>query len=315
MRKPTFSIAIPAFKRSFLHECIQSVLNQTFPDFELIIVNDHSPQNLDEIVCQFSDPRIVYIKNDTGFGAYNISKNWNKCLNMAHGQFFMCIGDDDKLLPDCLEKYMTLLDDYPGFDIYHAGTQLINEQSEVIDLQESRPVVESAYSMIWHSWFHARKTYIGDFLFKTEALNNMGGFLWTPYAWGSDEQTVYTIAAQGGGIVNMQGYGFQYRVNLQSISGTNLLYKEKAEAWRLGKEWFRHFLLEKPSDPSDILFWQFTRKWFDLYFSDRYKLMIKNDFRNNSLTNYNYWMRNRKQYGLSRKNIWFQLFLGYMQRS
>lgn len=312
MNTPYFSIAIPAFKRAFLKECIQSVLNQTFTDFELIIINDNSPENLEEIIRSFKDPRIIYQKNTVGFGALNISKNWDECLKLARGNFFMCIGDDDKLLPDCLEKYISLINDFPGYNVYHAGTQLIDENSEVIDLQESRPIMESSYSMIWHSWFRARKTYIGDFLFDTESIKKFGGFLWFPYAWGSDEQTIYAIASDSG-VVNMQNFGFQYRVNSQSISGSKDYYMGKAEAWRLGKEWFKQFLLKEPSDPSDLLYWRLTRKWMDWYFNDRYQSMMKKDFRDNHLKNYRFWLKNRKRFGLTRRSILFNLALGFKQ--
>lgn len=313
MKQPRFSITVPAFKAAYLQECIESILAQTLSDFELIIVNDHSPEDLDMIINQFSDSRIRYHKNSIGFGGYDVSKNWDKCLSLAQGEYFMCLGDDDKLLPDCLEKYQRLIELYPEMNVYHAGTQLINERSDIIDLQESRPVRESSYSMIWHRWFNARKTYIGDFLFKTDALKEIGGFIWVPYAWGSDEQTVYQIALKNG-IANMQGYGFQYRVSTQSISGSPLYYKEKAEAYRLVKEWYREFLKEKPSDPTDQIFWNFLRNGLDWYFSDCYKSMVKKDFRDNRLQNLFYWFKNRKQYQLTQKDIWFHLFLGIKQR-
>jgi glycosyltransferase involved in cell wall biosynthesis len=313
MGAPTFSIAVPAFKKTFLQECIQSVLDQTCEDYELIIVNDNSPEDLDEIVHRFTDPRIIYRKNETGCGAYNVTNNWNKCLDLATGKYFMCIGDDDKLLPDCLEKYQSLIADFPDRHIFHAGTQLINEHSEIIGLQEARPLTESVYSMIWHRWCHSRKAFIGDYLFRTDVLRAMGGFIWMPYAWGSDEQTIFAVA-ENGGIVNMQGFGFQFRISTLSISGGNRLYKEKAEAWRSGKAWYRVFLRKEPADPTDKVFWHFIQQNFDWYFKNCYEAMIQNDFRDNGLKDFRYWMKNREQYDLTRRDIWVHLFLGTKQR-
>ena len=62
-----YTIAIPAYKSEFLKDCIQSILVQTFEDFELIIVNDASPENIDEVVHSFSDHRIRYYKNEENF--------------------------------------------------------------------------------------------------------------------------------------------------------------------------------------------------------------------------------------------------------
>ncbi|MGZ3810617.1 MAG: glycosyltransferase family 2 protein, partial [Mucilaginibacter sp.] len=67
-----FTIAIPAYKSQFLEECIASILGQTCTDFELIIVNDCSPQPVEEIVNKFIDPRIHYSKNEVNIGAENL---------------------------------------------------------------------------------------------------------------------------------------------------------------------------------------------------------------------------------------------------
>ena len=55
-----FSVTIPIYKATFLRECIESVLSQTYKDFEVIIVNDASPEDLTSIVKSFDDSRIKY---------------------------------------------------------------------------------------------------------------------------------------------------------------------------------------------------------------------------------------------------------------
>ena len=313
MKNPLFSIAIPAYKRSFLKECIESVLSQSYNNFELIIVNDNSPENLEDIVSSFCDTRIIYKKNDVGYGAYDVSRNWNECLKLAHGEFFMCIGDDDKLLPDCLDNYLSLISSHPECTIYHAGTQIIDEDSVVFDLQESRPLTESAYSMIWHRWFGSRKTYIGDFLFRTELLKDAGGVIWFPYAWGSDEQTVYLMASKGG-IANMQVFGFQYRINRQTISYSRDNYKGKLEAYRLGKEWYKCFLNDKPANTIDQIYWTIIRNRLDEHYLELYQMVLKDDFCFNGLRNFHYWQTNRKKYGLSIKNILYCYAIGIRKK-
>ncbi|MFA6832241.1 MAG: glycosyltransferase, partial [Bacteroidaceae bacterium] len=67
-----FSITVPAYKAQFLKECIDSILAQTYQNFELIIVNDNSPQNLEHIVSKYHDERIHYYKNKIGFGAEHV---------------------------------------------------------------------------------------------------------------------------------------------------------------------------------------------------------------------------------------------------
>ena len=297
---PLFSIAVPAFKINFFEECIQSVLQQTYEDFELIIVNDASPDPLEDIVAKYPDPRIIYKKNDVGYGGYNVVGNWMECLKLAKGKYFMCIGDDDRLLPDCLEKYVALIGQYPEYKLYHAGTQLINEDSQIFNLQEPRPSVESAWSMVWHRWFRRRTTYIGDFLFETDYLKQQGGFIWFPYAWGSDQCTVYKIAACTGGIANMQDYAFQYRCSNKTISNTNSISKVKIDACVQAKAWFKEFLSEPPTDQYDIIYWKVLCNGINDYFDEQYKKLITLDIRaNRSVGNILYWIRNAGKYHLS----------------
>lgn len=82
-----FSVTVPAYKAQFLGECIDSILAQTYKNFEVIIVNDASPQDLDSIVKRYDDPRIHYYKNKVGFGAEHVVGNWNKYLEYATGDY------------------------------------------------------------------------------------------------------------------------------------------------------------------------------------------------------------------------------------
>ena len=104
-----FSVTIPAYKAKFLKEAIESVLSQTYEKFELIIVDDNSPENLKAIVDEFSDSRIRYYRNPQNCGAVNVVDNWNICLSYCTGEYVICMGDDDRLLPNCLYEYLKLI--------------------------------------------------------------------------------------------------------------------------------------------------------------------------------------------------------------
>lgn len=212
-----FSILVPAFKARFLAECIESILAQTYTNLELIIVNDASPENLGEIVSRYDDPRIQYYVNEKNFGAVNVVDNWNKCLSYATGEYVICMGDDDKLMPCCLEEYRKLIKKYPGLGLYHGWTAIINGKSEIVRIQEPRMELEDVYTLMYFR-FLGRVQYIGDFLFHTKTLREHNGFYKLPMAWGSDDISAF-IASQKG-IANTQTIVFQYRVNDETISNT-----------------------------------------------------------------------------------------------
>lgn len=222
-----FSITIPAYKQRYLYEAIESCLAQTYKDFELIIVDDASPEDLKSVVDRFQDSRIRYYRNEKNCGALHVVDNWNICLGYTKGDYVICMGDDDRLLPNCLEEYSKLIDKYPDLDIYHGMTEVIDENGNVTNMQEARPEREGMYSMISGRLRNSRLQYIGDWLFKRTALEQFNGYVNMPMAWGSDDLTAYTIA-KNKGVANTQIPVFQYRISSLTISNSGH-YREKSK--------------------------------------------------------------------------------------
>lgn len=292
-----FSITIPAYKRTFLAECIESILNQNYSEFELIIVDDDSPEDLDSIVSQYNDDRIHYYKNKNNCGALHVVDNWNKCLEYAIGDYVICMGDDDKLLPGCLEEYDKLIKKYPNLNIYHGWTEIINEESIITNITAPRPEYESVFSLIYNRWFQ-REQYIGDFLFQRSALINEGGFYDLPYAWCSDDITAVR-AAYPNGIANTQVPVFQYRVNSQTISRGGDEEK-KYEALISAREWFDSFLKnDVGKDDLSEKYRMLSISKMDTYFQLRYKDTIYKDIQKHSIPGCFKWFRKRNQYNIS----------------
>lgn len=253
MNPISFTISIPAYKRQFLRACIDSVLAQTYQDFEVVIVDDNSPQHLKEIIDDYKgDPRIHYYRNDVGFGGRNVVGNWNKCLEYAQGEFIICMGDDDMLTPSCLANYHALIEKYPNLNIYHTRTEIIDEQAMPIDIQEARPEFESVYSMIWHYW-KGRRQFIGDWLFRTSELRKRGGFFSLPYAWEADHICAFS-AAKETGVANTCEVGFLYRENRNCITKRTDNTVDKVQAIQQAKAWYVNFLREEPVDETDKLY-------------------------------------------------------------
>lgn len=237
-----FSVTIPAFKAQFLTEAIESVVSQTYPDWELIIVDDCSPEDLKSIVLPYlNDERIRYYRNEKNCGAVDVVDNWNICLSHCTGDYVICMGDDDRLLPCCLEEYRQLIGKYPQLNVYHGWSQIINEQGDVILMQAPRPEWESALSFIWNRWYRRRNQYIGDFCYLTSYLKTTGGYQKYPLAWGTDDITA-ALAAQDMGIANTQVFCFQYRQNGLTITSSAGNAAVKLEAILSQYNWYVHFI-------------------------------------------------------------------------
>ena len=301
-----FSVTIPAYKSAFLRECINSVLSQTYTDFELIIVNDASPYDLDSIVNCYSDTRIRYYKNEKNFGAGNVVDNWNKCLEYATGDYIICMGDDDLLLPNCLEEYSNLINKYPGLGIYHAWTQIIDEDGKFVNITAARPEFESAYSLLWHRWNNRQQQFIGDFLFDTRLLKTNGGFFKLPLAWGSDDISAI-IAATPYGIANTQNLCFCYRSSSHTISSTSCS-TIKMKAIVMEKEWYHSFLQKEPEALLDIKYWKCIRQEISHHFNKKKGLTVAKDLKDNSVFRFLSWLNHRKEYGISMKSLLYALY-------
>jgi glycosyltransferase involved in cell wall biosynthesis len=103
---PTVSVIIPTYDRAHLiGRSIQSVLDQTYHDFEIIVIDDGSIDNTEDIVKTFKDKRIIYIKHDTNKGA---AAARNTGIEASRGKYMAFQDSDDEWLPEKLEKQMNV---------------------------------------------------------------------------------------------------------------------------------------------------------------------------------------------------------------
>ena len=280
------SVTIPSFKSRYLDEAIKSVTNQTWQDWELIIVDDYSPENLKSIVDQYiNDPRIHYYRNDKNCGIIDVVDNWNICLSHCNGDYVICIGDDDRLLPCCLEEYQKLAKKFPDLNIYHARTQIIDEEGRIIGYQEERPLYETCEEMLFRQWKEDRKQFIGDFMISRKKKKKNGGYIKFPLAYSSDWATA-NLAAKEKGIANGQTVMFEYRDNQYTISRSQNL-KIAVKACSSSQRWYSK------------TFYGMLPPFFHTYFRKKMTDMIYLDVKQNQFASTYYWFTHRKYIGLS----------------
>jgi len=131
-QKPYVSIGLPVFNgENYLEETLQSILAQTFSDFELIISDNASTDRTQEICETYArqDRRIRYTRHQTNLGA---GPNFNRTVELSRGKYFKWAAHDDLLAPDYLEKCVAALDNDPSILLCHTKTKLINGAGEFI---------------------------------------------------------------------------------------------------------------------------------------------------------------------------------------
>lgn len=122
---PKISVIMPAYNaEKYIDEAIDSILNQTYKDFELIIINDGSTDNTKEIILKYDDPRIIYLENEKNRG---IVKTLNKGLNQARGEYIARMDADDIAIYNRFEKQIEYLDDNKDVGILGTGIRIFGE--------------------------------------------------------------------------------------------------------------------------------------------------------------------------------------------
>jgi len=130
IKHPLISVLMPAYNaEKYIGEAISSVLNQTFGDFELIVINDGSTDKTEEIILSFSDPRIRYVKNETNL---KLIATLNKGIDLANGKYIARIDADDICLPNRFEKQMDFFEKHPDYALCGSWAYLINVKGEEI---------------------------------------------------------------------------------------------------------------------------------------------------------------------------------------
>jgi len=143
------SIIMPSYNTAkFIKETVDSVLQQTYQNWELIIVDDCSSDNTDEIVATFVDSRIKYIKNEKNSGAA-ISRN--KALKEAKGKWIAFLDSDDIWLSDKLEKQINFMEKN-NYNFSYTIYEEIDENSKQLGVTVSGPKKITKMGMYNYCW-------------------------------------------------------------------------------------------------------------------------------------------------------------------
>jgi len=115
MNKPKVSVLMPVYNgEKFLRKAIDSILRQTFTDFEFLIINDASTDNSKEIILSYNDKRIKYFENEKNLG---VAKTLNKGMKLAKGKYIARMDADDISFPERLKEQVNYLDNHSYCDV------------------------------------------------------------------------------------------------------------------------------------------------------------------------------------------------------
>lgn len=221
MDKDLISIIMPTYNvEKYVGQAIESILNQTYKNFELIIVDDGSTDNTFSILKKYSkrDARIKIFKNSRNL---KIVKTLNKGLKLATGKYIARMDGDDISLPTRLELEKKYLDNNPDVDIVSSQIYGIDESGKIIN-KKKYPVTKKYIKKsmkflpsLAHFWLARKEAYI-----KLREYRNI------PYA--EDYDLLLRGMKLGLTYVNLPEYLYKLRIRIGNTNSSNGLKQQKA---------------------------------------------------------------------------------------
>jgi len=173
MATPLLTVLMPVYNAAaFVKEAIESILAQTFSNFEFIIIDDGSTDNTVAIVTAYTDSRIRFFKNTENKG---ISATLNRGIKLAEGSFIARMDADDISLPNRLQTQVDYLLNHPDVNMVACWAQVVNQIGKPtrVDLFEPQFYY---YNITFICWI-----YHPTVVYKKEAVQKLGGYT-VPYA-------------------------------------------------------------------------------------------------------------------------------------
>ncbi|MBD1824319.1 glycosyltransferase family 2 protein [Cyanobacteria bacterium FACHB-DQ100] len=176
---PKISVCIPTYNRAhFLPYAIESVFAQTISDWELIVCDDGSQDGTPEIMQRHTDPRVRYVRHPRNVGKSN---NMRSGYEVASGKYFIKFDDDDRLIPEFLEKTSEILDQNSGIDFVGTDHWIINSDNQR-DLEQTdknsqkwgrTELTEGIPRSLLEIVFVKQSFQVGATLFRMQALQDV----------------------------------------------------------------------------------------------------------------------------------------------
>lgn len=167
---PSVSVLMTVYNGAqYLHESVQSILSQTYSDFEFIIINDGSTDQTESIVLGYHDERIIYVKNEQNAG---LIASLNKGLLLAKGDLVARMDADDISLPTRLATEVSFLSEHPDVGVVGSYYQTINEWG-ALGGEAQRP--ESHHLIQWELCFQNPLAH-PTIMMRKDVVQKVGGY-------------------------------------------------------------------------------------------------------------------------------------------
>lgn len=221
----------------YLSEAVESILNQTFKDFEFLIINDASTDNTRKILKSYKDSRIKIITNKKNLG---LTKSLNKGLEIAKGEYIARQDADDISAPERLDKQYHYLNIHQQIFLVGTGAYDIDEKGNIKTTRE--PLINP--DLIKKTLYENNCLYHPSIMFRNEKDN----FYREKFLYAQDYDFYLILLSKGKHLDNIQEPLIKYRINPEGVSWAK---KSKQKLFEINAREFYHQRLKYGKDEYD----------------------------------------------------------------
>lgn len=210
INSPELSVIMPVYNGEiFIRDAIESILNQTYRNFEFIIINDGSIDKTQEIIESYSDSRIICLENQENIG---ISKSRNKGLSIARGSYIAIMDADDISMPDRFSKQIVFLKEHPEVGVCGGWMEVINRDGRKIKTRITPTLPKVIHFALMFNCCIGQPTV----MYKKAIIQDIGGYNPDIIAAGDYDFWIKTVGHHK--IANLPEFLLKYRVHGKNIS-------------------------------------------------------------------------------------------------
>lgn len=211
---PRVTVLLPVYNaETYLNDAIQSILQQTFPDFELLAINDGSTDGSREILKSIKDTRLIVVENDTNCG---IIEALNKGLKLAKGEFVARMDADDIAVSERLERQVRFFDEHPNVALVGGGANLMDDKGMVFGVCK----VPLSYSEILERIFSVNCFIHPSVMMRRKAIQTIGGY--DRDAQHAEDYDLWLRILENHPVENLPDILLHYRIHPNQISQRKL---------------------------------------------------------------------------------------------
>jgi len=186
---PTVSVIIPTFNRSqYITEALDSVLDQTFTDYEILVIDDGSIDNTKEVLTHYMN-KITYIYQEN----QGVSAARNTGIQHAHGKYIAFLDSDDMWLPIKLEKQVAILDEHSDIALVYTNVGYCDSNGEILKFSNKSKLFQSGYIPEKVLLWKVNCGYLQTWLIRKSCFDEVG-LLDTSFKMSEDREISVRIA-------------------------------------------------------------------------------------------------------------------------